>query len=297
MRIVTRADFDGVVCAVLLREAEPVEGPVKWVEPNAMQKGDVVIQAGDIVANLPYHPACSLWFDHHYTNQQESSVPGGFWIAPSAARVIFDHYVERFTRDYTELVRQADKIDSADLTLEEVRHPENHPYIILSMTLSSTQPEEEPYWNRMVDLLADHPITAVMADPEVRKRCETVVANNRAYRDHLTSHTRLIDHVAVTDFRKLTPAPSGNRFLVYSLFPDANVHARIRHDPENPDKIIVNVGHSIFNRTCQVNVGLMLSRFGGGGHAGAGSCTVPAEGADGAIDEIIETLRKNVKND
>lgn len=297
MRIVTRADFDGIVCAVLLRDAEPVEEPVKWVEPNAVQKGEVAIQAGDIMANLPYHPACSLWFDHHYTNQQPSSVPGAFRIAPSAAGVIFDHYGGRFTRDYTELVRQADKIDSADLTLEEVRHPENHPYIILSMTVSSSRPDDEPYWNRLVDLLADHPLTAVMADPEVRKRCEAVVAQNQAYRDHIISHTRLIDHVAVTDFRKLSPAPSGNRFLVYSLFPEASVHIRIRHDPEHPDKIIVNVGHSIFNRTCRVNVGLLLSRFGGGGHAGAGSCTVPVEGADAAIDEIIETLRKNVKND
>ncbi len=296
MRIVTRADFDGVVCAVLLKEAEAVDDPVKWVEPNQMQRGEVAIRKGDIVANLPFHPDCSLWFDHHYTNRPEVPFSGDFRIAPSAAGIIHDYYRNRFRRDYGELVRQADKIDAAELTQEEVRRPEDHPHILLSMTISSSDPSDEPYWNRLVDLLGRHGIDRVLEDPEVEARCRGVIARNRAYEVHLRENTRVEEGVAVTDFRSFDEAPSGNRFLVYSMFPEAAVHARIRHDRE-ADKVIVNVGHSIFNRTCRVNVGLMLSRFNGGGHAGAGSCTLDPASADETIGKIIEILKRNEKND
>ncbi len=297
MRIVTRADFDGVVCAVLLYDAEEVVEPVKWVEPNDMQKGAVAIKKGDIVANLPYHPDCALWFDHHYTNQRINDFKGAFKMAPSAAGVIFDYYGGNggsvFNRDYTELVRQADKIDAADLTQEEVRHPESHPYILLSMTISSHSSQDEPYWKRLIDLLRTEEIDGVMADPEVRERCEAVVRRNQAYTGYLEDYTRMEGVVAVTDFRSFDEAPTGNRFLVYSLFPDAVVHVRIRYAGEAANKIIVNVGHSIFNRNCNVNVGVLLSRYGGGGHAGAGSCTLKREGAEPAIADIVETLKKN----
>ncbi len=293
MRIVTRADFDGVVCAVLLCDAKEIDEPVEWVEPNEMQKGKVAVKKGDIVANLPYHPDCSLWFDHHYTNRNVGDFEGAFRIAPSAAGLIFEYYRERFNRDYTELVRQADKIDAADLTQEEVRHPENHSYILLSMTISSHQKSDEPYWNRLIDLLRTEDIDGVMADPEVRERCGEVVRRNREYQTHLERYTRMEGVVAVTDFRSFEEAPSGNRFLVYSLFPDAVVHLRIRYSAEESDKVIVNVGHSIFNRNCNVNVGLLLSRYGGGGHAGAGSCTLDRDEAEPAIDDLVETLRKN----
>jgi oligoribonuclease NrnB/cAMP/cGMP phosphodiesterase (DHH superfamily) len=293
MRIVTRADFDGVVCAVLLHDAEEIDEPVKWVEPNDMQKGKVAVKKGDIVANLPYHPQCSLWFDHHFTNQQVTDFKGAFKMAPSAAGVIFDYYQGAFERDYTELVRQADKIDAADLSQEEVRRPESNPYILLSMTISSNTPSDEPYWNRLVDLLRKADIEETMADPEVRERCREVVQRNNAYEQHLMDHTRVEGVVAVTDFRSFDAAPTGNRFLVYSLFPDAVVHVRIRYAGQEPDKVIVNVGHSIFNRNCHVNVGLLLSRYGGGGHAGAGSCTLERKNAEPAIADIVETLKKN----
>ncbi len=293
MRIVTRSDFDSVVCAVLLFEALDIQEPVKWAEPSQIQKGMVDIHEGDIIANLPFAPNCSLWFDHHFSNQGGRPFTGAFRLAPSAAGIIFDYYRGRFQRDYTELVQAADKIDSADLTQEEVLYPENHPYILLSMTISSQDKADEPYWNHLVDLLRVQPIHSVMTDKTVTARCNAVVRENVAYRTYLIDHTRRHGHVAVTDFRALTPPPAGNRFLVYSLFPECSVQIKIRLDVNQPDMVMVSVGHSIFNRTCKVNVGQLLSRFEGGGHKAAGACRFHVSKSEAYIPGILDALLKN----
>ncbi|OQY58051.1 MAG: exopolyphosphatase [Desulfobacteraceae bacterium 4572_88] len=297
MRIVTRADFDSVVCAVLLYEALDIREPVEWVEPSEIQRGLADIREGDIVANLPYHEGCSMWFDHHYTNRIDTPFEGAFEIAPSAAGIIFKYYRDRFRRDYTELARETDRIDSADLTLDEVLHPENYPYILLSMTISSSNQSDKPYWDRLIDLLRKADISEVMEDSEVRKRCELVIEQNKKFKVLLEEHTRLEKHVAVTDFRSFQEAPTGNRFLVYSLFPESVVNMKIRYDNEDREKVIVGVGHSIFNQNCHVNVGLMLSDFEGGGHRGAGACHFHKSKADEYIAKIFDILLKNESNE
>jgi len=271
MRIVTRPDFDGIVCAVLLYEALDIVAPVVWVEPNDMQIDSTQIQKGDIIANLPYDERCALWFDHHYTNQIAGPFKGAFKIAPSAAGIIYQYFKGKFQRDYRELVKAADKIDSANLTLEEVLHPENHPYVLLSLTVSNEDQPNEDYWNRLVALFKKYNIRKILKDPEVKQHCQSVTKQNDRYVEFLKTHTVLNQHVAITDFRPLDRPPSGNRFLVYSLFPESYVNVRIRFEDRNKQMVVVNVGHSIFNPNCKVNVGLMLVHFGGGGHRGAGS--------------------------
>ena len=293
MRIVTRPDFDGVVCAVLLYEAEDITEPVKWVEPNDMQKYKVEIRSTDIIANLPYNENCALWFDHHYTNRIDKPFNGAFRDAPSAARIIFEYYNARFERDFQSLVEAADRIDSADLSRDEVLHPEKHDWVMLSLTITNQEEPDEDYWNRLVKLLREEEIHQVMQDPEVKKRRVETIARNKEYEKLLKQYTRMQGPVAVTDFRPLHKAPAGNRFLVYSLFPEAVVHARIRYDNSNRENIVVNIGHSIFNRNCRVNVGLLLSKFDGGGHPGAGSCRFSAEKADEYLPRIIDTLIRN----
>jgi len=296
MRIVTRPDFDGVVCAVLLHEAEDITEPIKWVQPSEMQKGLVPIRPGDIIANLPYRENCAMWFDHHYSNHPQGAFKGAFRIAPSAASVVFDFYDKQFGKDFVELVDMTDKIDSADLTREEVNSPENFPYILLSMTINGRNMTDESYWNRLVDQLRSKNIEQVMADSDVRTRCRRVVEDNRAYTSLLMDHTRLEKHVSITDFRPLSPAPDGNRFLVYALFPKAVVSVKIRYDDHHENRVIVSVGHSIFNRNCRVNAGQMLSQFEGGGHNGAASCKFHVDRAGDYIPQIIDTLLKNESN-
>ncbi len=294
MRIVTRPDFDGVVCAVLLVEALGVSRPVKWVQPSAMQKGEVEIKKGDIIANLPFHKNCSLWFDHHISNRPDIPFDGLFKIAPSAAGVVYEYFKDNITSDFDELIQQTDKIDSADLGLEQILRPENYPYILLSMTISSREKKAEPYWNRLIDLLGRKNIDQIIKEPEVRERCALVVEKNKAYETCLKQYTKEIGHVTITDFRSLDPVPEGNRFLVYSVFPDCVVNVKTFFD-EN--RAIIGVGHSILNRNCNVNVGKMLSEFEGGGHRGAGACRFDRQRVDEYLEKIIDILVKNQPED
>jgi oligoribonuclease NrnB/cAMP/cGMP phosphodiesterase (DHH superfamily) len=297
MRIVTRPDFDGIVCAVLLNEALDIKEPVLWVEPNHVQKGLVNIQNEDIVANLPYSEGCALWFDHHFTNKIDKAFKGAFRIAPSAAGIIFQYYQSSFQRDYSDLVQAADKIDSANLTLDEVLHPEKYPYVLLSLTISNEVKPNEPYWNQLVELFSEYDIHQVLENAEVRQHCQTVVTQNDRYMDFLQEHTQLNQQVSITDFRPFDTPPAGNRFLVYSLFPESAVNVRIRYENPSKDMVVVNVGHSIFNPKCNVNVGLMLAQFDGGGHRGAGSTRLTADNADETIQQIIDCLVRNENNE
>lgn len=297
MRIVTRPDFDGIVCAVLLYEAMDIREPVKWVEPNALQRGMVDIRKGDIIANLPYADRCSFWFDHHYTNRIYRPFNGVFKIAPSAAGIIFNHYKDRFKRDYSELVTATDKIDAAELSLDEVQHPEKHGYVLLSMTVVNAGEPDEAYWNKLVDLLRKYDLQRVLDDPEIKQRCGQVIELNEKYAVYLKKNTRLDKQVSITDFRKLENIPAGNRFLVYSLFPDSVVNLRIRYEKKNKAMTAVNIGHSIFNRRCNVNAGLLLADFGGGGHRGAASTRFESSNADTYLPLIIDALQKNENNE
>jgi hypothetical protein len=291
MRVVTRPDFDGVVCAVLLMDALQIEPPTLWVQPSDMQHGRVEVRTGDVIANLPYHENCALWFDHHYSNRPTTEVPGVFKIAPSAAGIIYHAYRDRFERDYAELVRQTDRIDSADLTIDEILHPQQFPYVLLSMTISGSDTGDRPYWELLVQLLRTRSLEQLMDHPEVDRCCKQVVSTNVAYEKALRTHTIMHGHVSVTDFRQLESPPNGNRFLVYSLFPECTVNVKILFD--DGDTASIKVGHSILNRGCNVNVGQMLANFEGGGHPGAGACRFAKEKAPQYLKAILEILKKN----
>lgn len=294
MRVVTRPDFDGVVCAVLLMDALAITQPVFWVQPSDMQHGRVDIRSGDVIANLPYHESCSLWFDHHFSNQPQHPINGAFRIAPSAAGIIYDTYRDRIDRDYDELVHQTDRIDSADLTIDEILRPQNHPYVLLSMTIGAHEAGEARYWDHLVSLLRTRTMDQVMADASVRRRCQQVVEANTVYEEALKVHTSLVDHVSITDFRNLDTPPNGNRYLVYSLFPECTVNVKIVYAGDAIASI--KVGHSIVNRGCRVNVGKMLADFEGGGHPGAGACRFDRRKASDYLSRIVDILRRNEPN-
>jgi hypothetical protein len=293
-RIVTRPDFDGIVCAVLLKEALEQDIPVLWTQPNQIQNGKVQLGDEDIIANLPFHRKAYMWFDHHVSNATEIRHKGLFRIAPSAAGLVFEYFRHTIDQRFQELVQQTDKIDSAQLNLDEILHPERYGYILVSMTLSDNPNSDRGYYDHLVQLLRNHTIDQVLADPLVKAASDRVVIENKIYSTHLKHHTRVIEKVSLTDFREMTPTPNGNRFLVYSLFPDTVVNMKIYH--EN-DLTVVKIGHSIINRNCHVNVGRLLAQFGGGGHQGAGACRLPKETSEESLSQILDILKQNSQED
>ena len=291
-RIITRPDFDGVVCAVLLRAAIGRELPVLWVQPNEVQHGRVDVDPEDIIANLPISGQCAMRFDHHVSNEVHGGYKGLYRVAPSAAGLIYEYFHEELGPRYQTLVEQTDKIDDAQLSLDEILYPEKYPYILLSMTITANTASDLAYCDDLVDLLSSGSIEAVLAAPQVKQRCEQVLAENKSYEDQLKKHTRMIDEVSITDFRGIDPAPNGNRFLVYSLFPESVVNMKIFHESS---KTVVKLGHSILNRNCNVNVGKLLAGYGGGGHRGAGACRLDRPGSNDKVQEILRILVENKK--
>ena len=318
MRLVTRADFDGLVCGALLTKFETIDAYL-FVEPKFMQDGLVEIRAGDIIANLPYHPNCTLWFDHHVTNTTPNFAKpivlgkGGFRLAPSAARVVYEYYKElgnqqpigsgedRTTRltdsEITAfldserikyLLHETDRIDAGKLEPQDVLDPQG--YVLVSMTTDGRNAGDEPYWLRIIELLRDASLEEVLRDPEVSRRCQQIRDEQEQLRQLLLARTVLKGNVIFVDLRGIQEIPDGNRFLIFTLFPQGNIQVKVADDKQRENTTSISVGYNIFNTTSKVNVGELLSHHGGGGHKVVGSCRVPNDQADAAIREIVAAV-------
>ena len=297
MRLVTRADMDGLTCAVLITTCEQIEDIV-LVHPQDITDKRFSVSGKDILANLPYAPGCGKWFDHHLLTASNELPPehfdGRYGLAASAARNAYDYYQPQYpaVQDYAALVAETDRLDAAQLTIEDVTSP--HGYILLGLTLDPRTGlgAYQDYFHLLLnELRAKREVDLILARPEVLDRVERMCAQDARFREATLAHSRLDGNVIVTDFRGVAPTPIGNRFLVYTLYPGANVSLRAHAGPR-PDTVAVAVGHAIFNRTSRTNVGFLMSRYGGGGHRGAGTCLVPASRADELIAEMVATMKR-----
>lgn len=310
MRLVTRADFDGLVCGALITKCEAIDSYL-FVEPKFMQDGMVDIRKGDIIANLPYHPNCTLWFDHHITNTTpdfpKPIMPGrgGFRLAPSAARVVYEYYSETAptsapeaagrsaflnSERMTYLLHEADRIDAGQLGQDDVVNPQG--YVLVSMTTDGRNTGDEPYWLRVIELLREKSLQETLSDPEIARRCRQILDDQDKLKAILLERTVMKGNVIYVDLRGIQQIPDGNRFLVFTLFPRGNIQVKIADDTQRENTTAVSVGYNIFNPTSNVNVGELLKSYGGGGHKVVGSCRVPNDKAEQAIREIVAAVRE-----
>jgi hypothetical protein len=318
MRLVTRADFDGLVCGALVTKFEKI-GEFLFVEPKFMQDGLVEIRQGDIITNLPYHPNCTLWFDHHITNTTPNFPQpivlgqGGFRLAPSAARVVYEYYLELAQQSATAiegwhaaplppqdilsflnterikyLLHEADRIDAGKLAMNDVLDPQG--YVLISMTTDGRNAGDEPYWLRIINLLRETSLEQTLGDPEVKRRCQRIRDEQEKLRKLLVERTTMKGNVIYCDLRGVEEIPDGNRFLIFTLFPEGNIQVKVTEDSQRENTTAISVGYNIFNPTSNVNVGELLKNYGGGGHKVVGSSRVPNERAEQAIQEIVEAV-------
>ncbi len=296
MRIVTRGDVDGLASSVLLTLVEDIK-EVYFAHPKDVQDGWYKATKDDILVNLPYVKGCGLWFDHHVSEEDKlgaiGKFNGRFEMAPSCARVIYNHYRRPEFDKLTEMLEAVDRVDSAQLKPEDVTDPKG--WVLLAYTIdprTGLGPEFQKYFRWLVEYIKEVPLDKILKHKEVKKRCDRVLAEQEKFRVLLKKHARQDGNVIITELRG-TPAeelPVGNRFIVYTLFPKANVEARVFRGKTGA--VVVAVGHSIFNRTCKVNVGKLLKEFGGGGHTGAGTCQLGTDSADANIAKIVARLKE-----
>ncbi|MBI2194567.1 MAG: exopolyphosphatase [Planctomycetes bacterium] len=293
MRILTRGDLDGMTSSLLLTIAEKVD-EIRFAHPKDVQDGRVEATSEDIVVNLPYVKGCGMWFDHHISEEGKVSKIGHFkgkyGQAPSAARLVYEHYRRPEFEKFQELLKETDRLDSAHLNPEDVTDPKG--WILLGYTLdprTGLGPEFQKYFRWLVEVVKEVSIEKILQHREVKKRADRVRNEIEEFRKLLQQHARLEGKVIITDFRSVKDAPVGNRFLVYTLFPAATVEARILRGKEGKT-VNVAIGHSIFNRTCAINVGSLCAEYGGGGHAGAGTCQLDPATAEEKICGIVARL-------
>ncbi len=295
MEVITRGDFDGLVCSTLLSEAVDVTS-IRFAHPKIMQEGEVEVGRSDIIVNLPYHPGCALWFDHHISESKRGPKPGKFegkyGPAPSCARLIYEYYNKPGWDKYSELLDAADKIDSARLDLNDILRPEG--WVRLSSTVdprSGFVPSHK-YFIDLIDWIKEYPVDEILGMDDVRDRTREFFKRQDEYKKAINENSVVTGNVLVTDFRRYHKPLIGSRFLVYAMYPAVNVSARVFYGPDR-DYVFIAVGHSILNRTCKVDVGNLLAEYGGGGHVGAGSCRVLADTAEEVLNDIVSRLNSN----
>ena len=298
MRLVTRGDLDGLTCSVLITSVEKIES-IELVHPQALTDGKFEVHDGDVLANLPYHPRCALWFDHHELVDANLRPAEGFQgrhgIAPSTARLVHDYYVEkrgpRIFERYGELLEGTDRLDSANLTRQDVLSPQRA--LLLGFTIDSRTGlgTFRDYFLFLGMALRSMPFDAVLRTPQVVERVERMRAEDEKFRAALLACSRVEANVVVTDFRGLSEIPIGNRFLVYTLFPEATISVRLQWGPRR-EAVMATVGHNIFERSSWSDIGHTMSLFGGGGHRGAGSCPLPPDDGDATLRRLLAELRR-----
>jgi len=307
-RLVTRSDFDGLVCAVLLRQLDLVD-EITFVHPKDVQDGTVEITSRDILTNLPYDARAHLVFDHHHSETlRNAGAPSTARTAdhvidadaPSAARVVYDHFggPDRFPKISDELMRAVDQADSAQYDVSEVLEPTG--WTLLNFLMDSRtglgrfrefRISNYQLMMQLIDSCIEYQdVEEILALPDVAERVELFHAQAALFKAQLERVTTLHGDVAVIDLREEETIHAGNRFFVYALYPQARVSVHVMWGKAKQNTVFA-IGKSIVDRTSPVDVGGVCLEYGGGGHLAAGTCQVSHEVAEQTLGELIGKLR------
>ncbi len=300
MRLITRSDFDGLVCGALLLEAGVIDC-WKFAHPKDLQDGLVEVGPNDCLANVPYVEGCGLWFDHHSSEHERLELAGKYKgesrITPSCARIIYEYYggEAKFPK-FGELMEAVDKVDSGNLTVEEIMNPTGWILIGFLMDprtgLGRWRKFSISNYELMEKLLVDCrklSTEEILAQPDVQERIAVYQEQTEKFKEMVAEHTRIEGNVILTDLRGVTPIYTGNRFLIYSMYPEQNISAWIVSGREGQG-CSAAVGYSILNRTATLDVGSLMLKYGGGGHKKVGTCQFSSENMDTELPKMLEEL-------
>lgn len=307
MRLITRSDFDGLACAVLLKEVGVIDDWM-FAHPKDLQDGLVEVTANDCLANVPYVAGCGLWFDHHTSEYERNAFgfdfQGDSRPLDSAARVIYEYYGGKETfPNFDELLIAVDKVDSAKLTRDEILDPYSCEWVLLGFimdprtglgrfrdfTISNYQLME-----KLVDWCRTMAIDEIMKLPDIKERVELYREQSEKFIEMVRSHTRVDGNTIISDLRGVNPIYAGNRFIIYSLYPEQTVSAWIVSG-RGGKGCSAAVGYSVLNRKATMDVGSLMLKYNGGGHKAVGTCQFSEENMEIELPKMLEELiEKNV---
>jgi len=302
-RLVTRSDMDGLVCGTLLKYLDIID-EITFVHPKDMQDGKIEITNRDITTNLPYVEGVYLAFDHHFSETIRNKQHSNHIIdadAPSAAQVVYDYYNgdESFPGYFTGMMAAANKADSADFTYDEIVNP--RAWALLSFLMDSRtglgrfRHFRISNYQLMMDLIgycAKHNIDEILELPDVKERVDLYFEYEEQFKQQLKDCTTIYKNLIVIDYTKEEVIYPGNRFMVYTLFPEQNISIHVFWAKDR-DKIVYSTGKSIINRTSNTNIGELMLKYEGGGHKNAGACQIYKNNAEEVLQELIEKINQD----
>lgn len=296
-RLVTRSDFDGLVCAVLLRQLDMIE-EIKFVHPKDMQDGAIAIGPDDITTNLPYVEGVHLAFDHHLSETIRVGKRDNHVIdpnAPSAARVVYDYFggPVRFPAAWDAMMAAVDQGDSAQYALDDILEPKDWTllnYIMDARTglgrFREFRVSNYQLMMNLIDYCRSHTIGDILQLPDVRERTDLYFEHQERFKEQLRRCSTVHKNLVVLDLRNEATIFAGNRFMIYALFPDQNVSIHVLWGLRQQNTVFA-IGKSIVNRTSKTNIGPLCLEYGGGGHEKAGTCQVPNADAERVMGELV----------
>ncbi len=302
-RLVTRSDFDGLACAMMLRELGEIE-EIKFVHPKDVQDGKVELFSTDITTNLPYDPRVGLAFDHHESEMDrlKAQETGGKLIidpnARSAARVVYDYYGGKatFPRVSDELMAAVDKGDSADFTEDEILNPKGWVLLHYLMDprtgLGRFRQFRISNYDLMMELIGycmDHNIDEILELPDVKERVDLYFEQADLFKEQLRRIVKIHGKVAVLDLRDEEVIHAGNRFMIYAMYPETQISVHVAWGFRKQNTAVM-IGKSIINKASTVDIGELCLKYGGGGHHNAGTCQLDNDVVDAELPAIIEAL-------
>ena len=301
MRLFTRSDFDGLACGALLSYLGLID-EWKFVHPKDIQDGMVEATDNDILANIPYIKGCKLWFDHHSSESERLGntmyFEGVSKKAPSCARVIYEYYGgDAKLGKFAEMIHYVDKVDSGNLSSDEILDPKGWILLGFIMDPRTGLGRFRNFTISNYDLMAvlakacsEKTIYEILEMPDVKERLDLYFQQTELFKEMIQKHTKTVGNVLLVDMRGVDTIYAGNRFLIYTLYPEQNISLWVV-DGRNKTNVAITVGYSIINRTAIADVGSILLSYGGGGHKQVGTCQVLYDDADKIISEIIEKIK------
>ncbi len=300
-RLVTRSDFDGLVCAVLLKHLDLIED-IKFVHPKDMQDKKIEIFPEDITTNLPYMADAHLCFDHHMSETiRNTGVRENHIIeaeAPSAARVVWNYYggFDAFPRSWIEMMDAVDKADAAQYNAEEVLNPKSWELLNFIMDARTGLGRFHSFrisnYNLMMDLIdycKDHGIEEILKLPDVKERVDLYFSHEEQFKEQIQRCSTVHNKLVVLDLRDEETIFAGNRFMIYALYPDCNISIHKLWGLRKLNTVFA-VGKSIFDRSSKTNVGELMLQYEGGGHQAAGTCQVYNQKAEETLVQLIKQI-------